>query len=52
MGKARRERIRFNQNSSLPPAKDEEISLTPKQQGNVIIRVRINDMEKDGTERK
>ncbi|CAF2938734.1 unnamed protein product [Rotaria sp. Silwood2] len=52
MGKARRERLRFNQNGSSPPAKDEKISLTHKQLKNLIIRVRINQMEQDGIQRK
>ncbi|CAF4259302.1 unnamed protein product, partial [Rotaria sp. Silwood2] len=52
MGKARRERLRFNQNGSSPPAKDEKISLTHKQLKNLIIRVRINQMEQDEIQRK
>ncbi len=48
MGKARRRRIYFNKNRCLPPANNEKIVLTSEQLGNLITRVRINQMEEDG----
>lgn len=52
MGKARRERIYFNKTGTLSPAKDDKISLTPKQLENLVIRVCINQMVEDGIQRK
>ncbi len=52
MGKARRKRIYFKKNGSLPPANNEKIVLTPKELENLITRGRIYQMEEDGFYRK
>ncbi len=48
MGKARRKRIYFKKNGSLPSANNEKIVLTPKEIESLITLVRINQMEEDG----
>ena len=48
MGKRRRRRIYIKKHGSLTPTKYEKITLTRKQFENLIICVRINQMEEDG----